>query len=279
MTVRLRIFAALLALLVAGETRAQAREQVVRIPAAGGVSMIATIMRPPAEGKRPLVVINHGSPDSFQRPTMERPHYPSLSSWFMSRGYVVVLPLRRGYGETGGTWAEDYVSCQTPDYYNAGMQGASDIKAAIDFMRRQPYVLADRTIVLGESAGGWATLALSSQNPAGVSGMINFAGGRGGQQRLADGGIGNCTPATLVTAAGRYGATARVPMLWIYTANDSFFEPSLARRMFDAYSAAGGKGTYRPLGAFGSDGHSLPLSESGVSMWAGSVAEFLASLR
>jgi dienelactone hydrolase len=279
MLMTLRMFLTLLALVVAAETWAQPREQVVRIPAADGVSMIATVMRPLGEGKRPLIVINHGSPNSFQRLTMERPHYPSLSSWFMSRGYVVVLPLRRGYGETGGTWAEDYVSCETPDYYNAGVQGASDIKAAIDFMRRQPYILADRTIVLGESAGGWATLALSSQNPAGVSGMINFAGGRGGQQRLADGSVGNCTPATLVTAAGRYGATARVPMLWIYAANDSFFAPTLARRMFDAYNAAGGKGTYRPLGAFGSDGHNLPISDSGVSMWQGPISEFLATLR
>jgi len=46
---KLRIFAALLALVIAGETWAQAREQVVRIPAAGGVSMIATVMRPPGE--------------------------------------------------------------------------------------------------------------------------------------------------------------------------------------------------------------------------------------
>ena len=138
---------------------------------------------------------------------------------------------------------------------------------------------ADRSLVVGQSAGGWATLAFSSQNPAGVSGMIDFAGGRGGHQKMPDGNLGNCTPNALVSAAGKYGATARVPTLWIYTANDSFFEPSLARRMFDAYNAAGGKGTYRPLGAFGSDGHSLAGSDSGVAMWQGPVAEFLATLR
>ena len=33
------------------------------------------------------------------------------------------------------------------------------------------------------AAGGWATLALSSRNPRGVAGMINFAGGRGGRQQ------------------------------------------------------------------------------------------------
>ena len=252
----------------------------MRIPAAGGVSMIANVMRPPGEDKKPVVVINHGSPaDGAQRAKMAPPRYNGLSSWFVSRGYVVVLPLRRGYGETGGTWAEAYGSCQNPDYYNAGLQGAADIKAALDYMRGQPYVAADRSLVVGQSAGGWATLAFSSQNPAGVSGMIDFAGGRGGHQKMPDGNLGNCTPNALVSAAGKYGSTARVPTLWIYTANDSFFEPSLARRMFDAYNAAGGKGTYRPLGAFGSDGHNLAGSDSGVAIWQGPVAEFLATLR
>lgn len=278
---RLRIVAVLLALLVAGEAAAQAaREELVRIPAAGGVSMVATVMRPPGEDRKPVVVVNHGSPaDGSQRARMAPPRYGALSSWFLARGYVVVLPLRRGYGETGGSWAESYGQCQNPDYYNAGLQGAADIRAALDFMRRQPYVAADRSLIVGQSAGGWATLAFSSQNPPGVPGMIDFAGGRGGHQNLPGGGFGNCTPDALVIAAGRYGATARVPTLWIYTANDSFFEPSLARRMVEAYNAAGGRGIYRPLGAFGSDGHTLAGSDNGVAMWSGPVSEFLASLR
>jgi len=130
------------------------REQVWRIPAADGSSMIATVMRPPGEDARPLVVINHGSPpDGSERSEMTRPRYPALSSWFVARGYVVILPLRRDYGESGGEWAEAYGSCEHPDYYDAGLQGASDIKAAIDFMRHQPFVAADRTIVVGQSAG------------------------------------------------------------------------------------------------------------------------------
>jgi dienelactone hydrolase len=283
-------FAALVALVVSWSAAAQwpgpqgiaygaLREQAWRIPAADGSSMIATVMRPPGEGARPLVVINHGSPpDGSERSEMTRPRYPALSSWFVARGYVVVLPLRRGYGETGGEWAEAYGSCEHPDYYDAGLQGASDIKAAIDFMRHQPFVAADRTVVVGQSAGGWAALALSSLNPPGVSGMIDFAGGRGGQQTLDDGSIGNCEPEALVWAAGKYGATAHLPTLWISAANDSFFAPALMRAMVDAYSGAGGRATYRSLGAFSDDGHALASSASGVALWEGPVADFLASL-
>jgi dienelactone hydrolase len=277
---RLGPIAVLLFFICIGPLAAQNREQVVRIPGPGGSTLVATVMRPPGEARSPLVVINHGSPaDGSQRAKMERPRYSALSSFFLSRGYVVALPLRRGYGETGGAWAEGFGPCEAPDFFNAGLQGAADIQATLDFMRAQPYVAPDRTIVVGQSAGGWATVALSSRNPPGVAAMINFAGGRGGHQKLAGGGIGNCAPRSLVEAAAKYGATARVPMLWIYTENDSFFEPSLAKRMVEAYDGAGGKAVYRPVGAFGRDGHSLAGSSNGSSVWSPLVENFLAGLR
>jgi dienelactone hydrolase len=253
-------------------------EEVVRVPAIGGASLVTTVKRPAGKAKRPLVVINHGSPPDSQRAHL-RPSYSSLSAWFIARGYVVALPLRRGYGETGGDWVETYGSCESPDYYTAGLHGASDIAATIDHMRTLPYVTADRTVVVGQSAGGWATMALSSLNPPGVPGMINFAGGRGGNQRLPGGGIGNCLPDALVTAAARYGATARVPMLWIYTRNDSFFEPALARRMVDAYDGAGGRAVLKALGPFARDGHTLAGSETGQAVWSPPLAAFLEGLR
>lgn len=261
--------------------RAALREQVWRVPAAGGTPlMLTTVMRPPGEARSPLVVINHGSPpESSARPGMPRQRFSGLASWFVSRGFVVAVPLRRGYGETGGRWAEDYGRCEVPDYFGAGLQTAADIRAAIDFMRTQPFVAPDRTIVVGQSAGGWGTIALSSLNPPGVAAMINFAGGRGGHSRLPGGGLGNCAPSALVQAAAKYGATARVPMLWIYTANDSYFEPSLAKRMADAYDGAGGRATYQAVGPNGQDGHNLSTSTDGAAIWGPLVEGFLRSVR
>jgi dienelactone hydrolase len=259
---------------------AVAQEQIVKLPGPGGSTLVANVMRPAGDAKRPLVIINHGSPvDGSQRAKMAPPRYSALSKWFLAHGYVVALPLRRGYGETGGAWAENYGKCDNADYLGAGLEGAADIKATIDFMRGQPFVAPDRTIVIGQSAGGWATVALSSLNPPGVPGMINFAGGRGGHQKLAGGGTGNCAPEALVQAAARYGATARVPVLWVYAENDSFFAPSLAKRMVAAYDAAGGKATYRPVEAFGRDGHNLASSNDGTPVWSPLVESFLGALR
>ncbi len=249
------------------------REQEWRIPGPGGALMDATVFRPVGEARAPLVVVNHGSPDNAaERPRMTRPRFTAISSFFLSHGYVVVLPLRRGYGVTGGRWAEDYGRCDTPDYVRAGLETAADIRAAIDYMTTQPFVAPGRTIVVGQSAGGWGTLALSSLNPPGVPAMIDFAGGRGGHQSVP-GGV--CGPDFLVKGAAKFGSTARVPLLWITTANDSFFEPGLVTRMVTAYNGAGGQATHRALGAFGKDGHSLASSEAGAGIWEPLVSGFL----
>jgi predicted acyl esterase len=105
-----------------GAESGRMREQEWRIPGPGGALMDATVFRPPGEARAPLVVVNHGSPDNAgERPKMTRPRFTAISSFFLSRGYVVVLPLRRGYGVTGGRWAEEYGRCETPDYVRAGL--------------------------------------------------------------------------------------------------------------------------------------------------------------
>ncbi len=256
-----------------GAESGRMREQEWRIPGPGGALMDATVFRPPGETRAPLVVVNHGSPDSAaERPRMTRPRFSAISSYFVARGYVVVLPLRRGYGATGGRWAEEYGRCDSPDFVRAGLETAADIRAAVDYMSAQPFISPGRTIVVGQSAGGWGTLALSSLNPPGVPAMIDFAGGRGGHQPVP-GGV--CGPDFLVRGAAKFGSTARVPLLWITTANDSFFEPGLVARMVAAYNGAGGQATHRALGAFGKDGHSLAGSDTGAGLWEPLASDFL----
>jgi len=57
-------------------------------------------------------------------------------------------------------------------------------------------------------------------------------------------------PDQLVDAVAEFGRTARVPMLWIYTRNDSYFGPDLSKRMAEAFRAAGGNVEYHLLPDF-----------------------------
>jgi dienelactone hydrolase len=145
----------------------------------------------------------------------------------------------------------------------------------IDYLRTQPFVAPTRTIVVGHSAGGWGAMALSATNPPGVAGMVNFAGGRGGRCTMPNGGYGVGAPETLIAGAAQYGSTARVPMLWIYAANDSYFNPALARRMADAYNGAGGHADLKQVGTVGDDGHQLVSLRPGLAVWQPLLGGFL----
>jgi dienelactone hydrolase len=237
------------------------------------VNLVATEYRPVGAGPFPAIVLSHGSPS----PPADRVGYtgkfPVASEVFVKWGFVVLSPLRRGYGKTGGAWEEGFGTCNGPFYVEAGLETARDIRAAVMYLRERPGVDRDRIVLVGQSAGGWGSLAAASESDLPIRGVVNFAGGRGGRQ----GGIANnnCAPERLVAAAGTLGKRTKLPTLWLYTTNDQFFAPELSRRMYEAYTDGGGRATYHLLPAIGADGHGLISMKDGVPLWEDKVATFL----
>ena len=86
----------------------------------------------------------------------------------------------------------------------------------------------------------------------------------------------NCRPERLAAAAGRYGATARTPMLWVYAGNDSYFAPPIAAAMHDAFTAAGGIATLVQPAGYDDDGHQLFFGDGGSAIWGPPVQQYLA---
>ena len=116
-----------------------AAQEIVEVATVSGPELRVRVFRPAGKGPFPLAIVNHGSPvDASQRSAMEFPIFPIASNWLLARGYAVALPLRRGYGETGGPWVEGYGSCRNPDYYRAGLATADDIQSALDFSATSP---------------------------------------------------------------------------------------------------------------------------------------------
>lgn len=187
----------------------------------------------------------------------------------------MALPLRRGYGASGGTWAENYGSCRDPNFVAGGTETARDIRSAVTYATALPGIRRDGAVVVGQSAGGWGSLALAARNPPEVAAIVNMAGGRGG--RVDNLPNNNCRADVLATSAGQFGQSARVPSLWVYTANDSFFSPSLAGAMHQNYVQAGGVAEFRALPAFGQDGHGLFTAAGGPQIWGPLVEAFLAN--
>jgi dienelactone hydrolase len=254
------------------------RRQLWLVPSQDkNVLMRTIIFRPKGSSPFPLVVINHGSVQSEkQRARFPQPVFAAAAQFFVARGFAVALPQRPGHGETGGPYLEANSgsgTCKDADYRKSGIATADAIIAAVGYLAKQDFIRPDGVIVVGQSAGGWGAMALASRNPRNVKLIINFAGGRGGHAGGRPN--SNCAPERLIEAARSFGATARIPMLAIYTANDSYFSADLSRRMFDAYRAAGGKAQYELLPAFKEDGHRLLGDRDGRDLWEPLVVTFL----
>ena len=251
------------------------REQTWLVPSPlKDVLMHSTLFRPEGDGPFPLAIINHGSDeDRARRAKLAMPAFPALTEWLVGRGYAVLVPQRPGHGITGGRYMEGQGTCGNPDFRRAGFAAANSIESAIDFMQAQNFVEPDGIVVIGNSAGGWAALALASRNPAGVAAVVDFSGGRGGRDRNKA--YNNCAPDELVAAAAAYGRAARIPTLWLYAENDTYFAPELSRRMADAFSTAGGDAEYHLLPAVRGDGHALISTAGREATWKPPLEAFL----
>jgi dienelactone hydrolase len=254
------------------------RERLLLVPLATGrdrvVQLHARLCLPSSADPATLVLINHGSPpQAADRPKMKLGRCDQeAAQWFLSRGFVVAFVLRRGYGETGEEWAENPLGCGHPDFVRAGIETAIDIGATIDFLTRQPEVKPSDAVIVGQSAGGWGTIAYASVLHPKVAAFVVMAGGRGGHRDNRPN--NNCRADLLADAAGRFGTTARTPMLWIYTKNDSYFAPSIARAMYHSFASAGGEADFEQLGPYGTDGHKLFFGPGGSKVWGPLVERY-----
>jgi dienelactone hydrolase len=245
--------------------------QELRIPMAeaGERGLQALFIRPSAPGHYPLAVLSHGAPrDSEQRRKMSPLNMQSIAMEFVRRGYAVAIVMRRGYGTSGGNYSEGVACEREGDFTLSGLTAAADIRAAFAFLVKRDDVNPEVMIAVGESAGGFSSIALSADAPRGLRAVISFAGGRG-----STGPFQICQQEKLVTAFGNYGKTSRVPTLWIYAENDTFFEPKVARQFHQAFVDAGGNAEFIAHPRHGEDGHSFIYR--GVSLWTPYLDNFL----
>jgi dienelactone hydrolase len=230
-----------------------------------GTPARAVLFRPPGDGPFPLAVIAHATTQNvLRRAQMPQPEYRALAAWLVGRGFAVLVPERLGHGATGGKYLEDQGGCDEADYAKAGRATADEIAAAAELVRKQSFIRPDGMVVVGHSAGAWGALALASEDPKDIAAIIAFAPGRGGHANDFPNQV--CAPHTLMSAASQFGKAARVKVTWLVAANDSYFSPALSRQLADAFRNAGGQVDFRPLPAYGSEGHWLPETEAGVKL-------------
>jgi len=239
-------------------------------------SVKVTVFRDDQRDKSPFLLLNHGRPaQSADFVKMGRQRYTESSRYFVSKGFAVFVPTRLGYGETGGEDVEYSGTCTQKNYPPAYEAAAQQGIKVIEYARAQPYVDANRGLVVGQSMGGAAAIALAAKNPPGVVAAVNFAGGGGGDPV---GRAGNpCRADLMERLFASYGSAARMPTLWLYSENDKYWGKDIPHEWFSAFQRKGGAGEFLQLPplppSLGQDGH-LTFTRN-AEAWRPAFEDFL----
>lgn len=243
--------------------------------------MVTGVFMPGGDGPFPVVIYSHGR--SFDRTETRVPERWGFVRYWVRRGFVVVAPIRPGYGETGGDDREDsgvlfdiFGNCWgQPQFARAASAASEAIAQTIDWVRAQPWADAKRIVLVGTSMGGLASIAGAAENLPGVVAIVNFAGGTGGNGHA--GPEHSCGSLAMESLMAQYGARTHVPSLWLYARNDSFWGAERPRAWHRAFAAGGSDTelvTTDPVP--NADGHQL--LGRGSRLWMPPVDRFLSGL-
>jgi len=243
----------------------------------GRFRLEALVVRPAkVEGRLPIALITHGkNAKAAENQALRADMMLPQARDFAARGWLAVVVLRRGYGQSDGlpgvSRGAAYMACENADLARGFEIEADDLDGALKVVAARPDADGTRAIAIGQSLGGGVVLAFAARRPAGLLGVVNVSGGA--WRTNGDGNI--CEHADLVAAMATFGSRTRIPTLWLYAENDSLFPPELVTRMRDAYAAAGGRAELRMFPPVVHDGHRLFADFSGRVKWLRAVDGFL----
>ena len=235
----------------------------------------ALVVRKPGAERLPVALITHGNTDGDPRSA----GMDWLRGWaheLANRGWLAVAVMRRGYGRSEGEMFNDAGTCAAPDVGRYLDANADDLVAALQAVALRPDADMERVVAVGDSAGGAEVLDLAARGTLRLSAVVNVSGGLG-RRESAFHPTPECDAYTsdLVWNFARFGSTTRVPTLWLYAENDSWFRPGLVSRLRAAYTGSGGQAELVELPPFGTDGHALFYGEGGKQRLLPELDRFL----
>jgi len=258
---------------------ASLREEVSNVPVpAAGANIVVTSFRPSGKGSFPWIVLSHGTATTLEA-NIEKVRYRPLNpvrEW-IRRGYAVLVPMRRGYGSKDAKHLGDaYGSCSRPDFWRAGEGAAMDLLATVEWAKKQGDLDPKRWLLVGQSAGGFASIYAASKRPEGLVAVLAFAPGRGGDPDKRPG--EPCASDKMAELFASLAPRIAVPVLWFYAENDAFIGPRVQKLWFERFRSGGGKGELVVVGPFPvARGHGVFPASVGTPLWTEAVGKFFAS--
>jgi carboxymethylenebutenolidase len=181
----------------------------------GNLRLHGFIYRPEGDGSFPTILWNHGSEQ-----------YPKsgklIAKPFVSRGYVVFVPHRRGQGSSSNQseYIMDLIHQESEvsrgkKFVELQETHQEDVIAALSYLKQLPYVDPNKIAMVGCSFGGIQTV-LATEKRLGLRGTIAFAPGAMSWSKVPK------LRSRLIQAV----QSATVPILLIQAKNDYDLSPT-----------------------------------------------------
>jgi dienelactone hydrolase len=247
-----------------GHGRAQEAKPELITFTSGDLALKGFVWKPAGSGPFPAILWNHGSeklPDAVS----------SVAPYFVSHGYVFLVPHRRGQGRSPGTYIMDQLNAAVSPEQRSRMLVAlnevhlEDQLAALAYLRSLPYVDQNRLVVIGASFGGIQTV-LAVERTSGYRVAVDCSGAAQTWRGSPD------LRARLMAAASR----ATIPVFFLQAENDYDLTPN---RVLSEEVRRTGQSveikTYPTFGSSAQEGHSFCWR--GVNTWGADVLKFIES--
>ncbi len=231
----------------------------------GSLRIQAYLYKPEGDGRFPAVIYNHGTRDGAERASRPFPH---IGRMLTRAGYAVLVPERRGYGQSDGNiWWQETGNDQSRVILRLQAE-TDDVLAGTEYLRTLPYIDSNRLAIMGWSFGGVVTMLATTRSTAFMA-AVDQAGG-------ALTWDGNSYMRSALTAAAEKSKT---PTLFMVARNDrTTASITTLADIFKTRNIPHQQIIYEPFTPLqagkAAPGHAL-FSAQGASLWEKDVLEFL----
>ena len=138
--------------------------QVVHIPSFDGKIVPAFLYKPEGAGPFPAIIDVHGGPTG-----QSRREFSGTRQYFLSKGYVVLVPNVRGSTGYGKTYTR-------LDNHDLGGGPLKDVVACKRWLVGDANVDGNKVVVMGGSYGGYMALAAATFAPTEFAANVDYFG-------------------------------------------------------------------------------------------------------
>ena len=255
-------------------------EESISLPS-GGLTLRAVLARPYGDGPFAAYVHVHGSvtPQDANNPPWNGLAKGSYLQILAGEGYVVLRLARRGhfgsegttYNYTGGhQYGGTNFGLSAYAVYSSIQTDATDVLAAVRYLRTRSFVDPDRVAVGGHSVGGIVSV-LAGARDAKLRAVISLAGGFVWRDNLR----GETSTPFMDGAWKESARTMTAPVLILWSKNDTLLEVDVGRDLEKRLRAAGKRVEMIVYPPYGQNGHFMFNREDGTSVFSADLLRFL----